>query len=84
MAEQVVFGEVTKTPQRQTVRVRLTEWNGRRFVDVRLFVAPAAGNGDGEPVPTKKGLSLPPDEWRRLLPIIEQAVAAAEEGKRET
>lgn len=61
---------------RETYRFRLGEYKGRRFVDLRLYVQE---NGQ-DPVPTKKGLTVPPHPWprfRRALAQVDEALGAA-------
>ena len=40
---------------REEIQVRIREYQGRRFVDIRIF---AGGRGQ-ETVPTKKGVAVP-------------------------
>lgn len=71
----VILAEVDKNA-REVLRVTATTYNGIDLLDVRCWTKPATPTG-GECKPTKKGLSLRPDLWRELLPII---AAAVEEG----
>jgi hypothetical protein len=41
----------------EELRVALTEYKGRRYVDVRTYCDPYADEGHGR-VPTKKGVTL--------------------------
>ena len=59
--------EKTRT---QDLRVRLVEFHGKTYVDVRTFVVADAT----ERVPTKKGIAVPPD----LLPKLIAALQATE------
>ncbi len=68
MDEQTIAAiEKTRT---QDIRVRLLEFHGRSYVDIRLFVIANAT----ERVPTKKGVAIPPP----LLPALIAALEAAE------
>ena len=55
----------------ETLRVRPTVFNDTQLLDVRVYVT----RPTGEEIPTRKGLSLRPELWRELLPLIEQALA---------
>ena len=62
---------------RETVHVRILEYRGRRFVDLRVF----SGNGD-KPLPTKKGLAFPVEQVPALIAALErvdEAVHGAED-----
>ncbi len=50
---------------RETVHVRILEYDGRRFVDLRVF----SGNGD-RPLPTKKGLAFPVEQVPALIEAL--------------
>jgi len=50
---------------RETVHVRILEYHGRRFVDLRVF----SGNGD-RPLPTKKGLAFPVEQVPALIEAL--------------
>ena len=54
----------------QEIRIRRTHWKGRDYIDVRLFISKDA---TGERIPTRKGITLPPD----LLPDLIDALEAA-------
>ena len=71
----VILAEVDKNA-REVLRVTSTTYEGIALLDVRCWTRPATPTG-GECKPTKKGLSLRPDLWREVLPII---TAAVEEG----
>lgn len=60
----------------ETIRVRPTEYQGKDLLDVRVYYEDLLG----EKRPTKKGLSLRPETWRELLPLIQQALPEPEEG----
>ncbi len=50
---------------RETVHVRILEYHGRRFIDLRVF----SGNGD-RPLPTKKGLAFPVEQTPALIEAL--------------
>ena len=54
----------------QDIRVRLVEFHGKTYVDIRMFVVTDATEG----VPTKKGIAVPP----ALLPELIAALQYAE------
>ncbi len=61
---------------RGTIRTCLTEFRGRRYMDLRLWVGSAPG---GELVATKKGLNLPTeylDELQDAVGVLAQAVGS--------
>ncbi len=53
------------------VRVRLVEFGGRPFVDLRTFVD---GDAD-ERIPTKKGYAVPPDKVGGMIEALRKAEA---------
>lgn len=57
---------------RETIFLSLSEFKGRRLVDIRVHVP---GDKDGEWVPTRKGVSLAVG----LYPAFKQALAELEE-----
>ncbi len=54
----------------EEIRVSLREYKGHSFIDIRVYWKPP----DGEPGPTKKGVTLNPD----LFPEFKKAVEALE------
>ena len=78
--EDVVIATLDKGKTEIRIMVRLHE--GRKFVDVRTFVKVAAG----DPVPTRKGVTVPPELLPQVIAALEEAAAqlsnerAAEEG----
>ena len=60
---------------REQVQVRLGEYRGSHFVDVRIF-APYGDNPD-EPLPTKKGLALNVSKIDELIDALAQTRAEA-------
>jgi hypothetical protein len=65
---------VAKLPKnaRETIFLSLSEFKGRRLVDIRVHVP---GDQDGDWVPTRKGVSLAVG----LYPAFKQALAELEE-----
>ena len=51
---------------RETVHVRILEYHGRRFVDLRVF----SGSGNKQ-FATKKGLAFPVDQTAALIEALE-------------
>jgi len=69
----LVVAELVKSP-RQTVKFSLRTFKGRRFVDIRTFSPLVEG---GEPRPTAKGVSVPPELWaefRKMIARVDQAL----------
>jgi hypothetical protein len=62
---------------RETIRFRLGEFKGHKFLDMRIFVTEPGENGGKpqEPAPTKKGLAVSPALW----PQFKVALAQVEE-----
>jgi len=54
----------------EEIRVSLREYKGHPFIDIRVYWKPP----EGEPGPTKKGVTLNPE----LFPEFKQAIAALE------
>ncbi|MBI3030495.1 MAG: transcriptional coactivator p15/PC4 family protein [Candidatus Rokubacteria bacterium] len=54
----------------EEIRVSLREYKGHSFIDIRVYWKPP----EGEPGPTKKGVTLNPD----LFPALKKAVGALE------
>lgn len=52
--------------KREEVRVCLTEWEGKQYVDVRVFIATRKGDW----TPTKKGIMMS----AALLPVLATAI----------
>ena len=57
----------------EEIHVEPTTYGGHDLIDVRVYYD--AGGGDFRP--SKKGLSLRPELWRELLPMIEAALGEA-------
>lgn len=62
---------------RETIRFRLGEFKGHKFLDMRIFVTEPGENGGKpqDPAPTKKGLAVSPALW----PQFKAALAQVEE-----
>jgi hypothetical protein len=72
MVEQVdepILAEVRKNAG-EVVRVRRSPYNGVPLLDVRVWTRPLTPGDEGKP--TKKGLTLRPETWAELLPVIQQ------------
>ena len=54
----------------EEIRVSLREYKGHPFIDIRVYWKPP----DGEPGPTKKGVTLNPE----LFPALKKAMGALE------
>lgn len=57
------------------VRVSLTEFRGRQYIDVRLFYM----DGEGNWKPTKKGITLSPEMMRTVREAVDQALESLED-----
>ena len=57
---------------RETVHVRILEYHGRRFVDLRVF----SGTGN-KPLATKKGLAFPVEQLPALIDALGRVGEAA-------
>ncbi len=57
---------------RETIRFRLGEFKGHKFVDMRVF---AVEDGK-DPAPTKKGLAVSPTLWLRFRAALAQVEEA--------
>lgn len=60
-----------KRNQEETLRVSLSTFKGRTYIDIRLFYEDA----NGELAPTKKGVTITPELWDEFR----NGVAAAED-----
>ena len=60
----------------EVIRVDRKDFKGRDLVHVRVWY----DDGSGDLKPSRKGLSLPPETWDELLPVVEQALAAKAAG----
>lgn len=55
-------------------RVSISEFRGRRSVDIREFY-----EKNGEILPGKKGIALTPTQWEKLLEIAKEVTTALKE-----
>jgi hypothetical protein len=67
---------------REAIRFRLGEYQGHKFVDMRIFVTEPGENGGTpkDPAPTKKGLAVSPTLWpefKKALAQVEEAMIKA-------
>ncbi len=65
-----ILHEFKRNPE-ETLRVSLSTFKGRTYIDVRLFYEDA----NGELQPTKKGITVTPELWDEFR----KGIAAAEE-----
>jgi len=71
MAADKLILELPKN-SREAIRLRLGEFKGHKFVDMRVFITE-----DGkDPIPTKKGLTIAPHLWPQFRRALAQAEAA--------
>ncbi|HAX18565.1 MAG TPA: transcriptional regulator [Actinobacteria bacterium] len=61
------IGELEKGKDR--IIVSLTEFKGRQYVDIRTYFE----NQEGEWIPTKKGISLTPENLDDMIKFLEEA-----------
>jgi len=63
---------------RETIRFRLGEFKGHKFLDMRIFVTEPGENGGKpqDPTPTKKGLAVSPALWLQFKEALTQVEAA--------
>ena len=63
---------------RETIRFRLGEFKGHKFLDMRIFVAEPGENGSlaQDPAPTKKGLAVSPAMWAQFRAALDQVETA--------
>ncbi len=54
---------------RETLRVRLSEFKGSQYADIRIF---AAGT-EGEALPTKQGATIRPAQLRQVIDALLEA-----------
>lgn len=67
----MVIGDIERNPT-EVVRVSVSEYKGRKYVDLRIYFK----NAEGEWAPTKKGVTVPPDKVEEMLNLLKQAQAA--------
>ena len=59
------------------IRVGTETFRGRPFVDVRVYTA---FTGSGEPLPTKKGVAIRPDQLPDLIEALQKALRQVQAG----
>jgi len=67
-----LIATIEKNPDEE-IRISLREYKGHPFVDIRIYWKPA----DGEPGPTKKGVTFHPEfypEFRKAIAALEEAL----------
>lgn len=70
MSDRLVW-ELSKN-SREFYRFRLGEYKGHHFVDLRVFLQ----GESGEPLATKKGLTIPPHLWPQFRQALARVDAA--------
>ncbi|MDR2017848.1 MAG: transcriptional coactivator p15/PC4 family protein [Syntrophobacterales bacterium] len=68
------IGEIQKGTDKIIVTVK--EFKGKTYVDIRTYFE----NDQGEMTPTKKGVSLTPDNLDDILNILQEARKVTREG----
>ncbi len=66
----MIIGEIQKTGTDKII-VTVKEFKGKTYIDVRNFFE----NDEGEMVPTKKGVSLTPENLDELIRLLTEAKA---------
>jgi hypothetical protein len=64
----MIIGEIQKTGTDRII-VTVKEFKGKTYIDVRNFFE----NDEGEMVPTKKGVSLTPENLDELIRLLGEA-----------
>ena len=64
----MIIGEIQKTGTDKII-VTVKEFKGKTYIDVRTFFE----NDEGEMIPTKKGVSLTPENLDELIQILNEA-----------
>ena len=64
----MIIGEIQKTGTDKII-VTIKEFKGKTYIDVRNFFE----NDQGDMVPTKKGVSLTPDNLDELIKLLMEA-----------
>ena len=76
--EDVVIATLDKG--KTELRIMIRDHEGRKFVDLRTFVKVA----DGDPVPTRKGVTLPPELLPQVIAALEEAAAKFDDASADT
>lgn len=71
----MIIGEIQKTGTDKII-VTVKEFKGKTYVDVRTFFE----NDEGEMIPTKKGVSLTPENLDELIGLLTEAKGKLQEG----
>ena len=66
-----LIASIAKNPDEE-IRVSLREYKGHPFIDIRVYWKPP----EGEPGPTKKGVTLHPEFFPELKKAMETLEAA--------
>lgn len=74
MARESLVGELENRGVTEVIRVRRMLFGERPVVDVRIFFEDNLDDGTTELRPSRKGIGLTPETWRRLLVVIAEAV----------
>ena len=64
----MIVGEIQKTGTDKII-VTVKEFKGKTYIDVRNFFE----NDEGEMIPTKKGVSLTPENLDELIHLLNEA-----------
>ncbi|MEN6617318.1 MAG: transcriptional coactivator p15/PC4 family protein [Syntrophorhabdus sp.] len=64
----MIIGEIQRTGTDKII-VTIKEFKGKTYIDVRNFFE----NDEGEMIPTKKGVSLTPENLDELIRILNEA-----------
>jgi hypothetical protein len=70
----MIIGEIQKGTDKIMVTVK--EFKGKTYVDIRTYFE----NDQGEMMPTKKGVSLTPENVDEILVLLQNAKKAVQEG----
>lgn len=61
------IGEIEKGKDKIIITVK--EFKGKQYIDIRTYFE----NDAGEWIPTKKGISLTPENLNEIMPLLETA-----------
>jgi len=76
-AEAEIIGEIQRG-RAEVVRVAKRTFKGRELIDVFVWLRPTVSGGQYQV--TRAGLTLRAENWRELLPVIERAIGADNDG----
>jgi hypothetical protein len=65
-----------KRNQEETLRISLSNFKGRTYIDIRMFYEDA----NGELAPTKKGVTITPELWDEFRTGVANAEEALQKG----